>query len=138
MSKSLDNYVAVVDSPKDMFGKTMRISDELMLRWYELLLELTAAQLQRLKSEVASGALHPRQAKVNLAKILIERFHSAEAAHAAEEEFNRIFVDKGFPDEMPIHRLRAGEPIWICQLLTQLGLTSTNSEAKRLVQGRGV
>lgn len=138
MSKSLDNYIAVVDTPKDMFGKTMRVSDELMIRWYALLTDFTAGDLEKLKKDIASGALHPRQAKVNLAKILISRFHSVAAAQAAEEEFNRIFVDKGLPDEIPVVKVPAGEPIGICQLMTQVGLTPSNGEAKRLVEGRAV
>lgn len=138
MSKSLDNYIAVVDPPREMFGKTMRISDELMIRWYELLTDITPSELEKMKQNLKSGALHPRQAKVNLAKMIIERFHSKEAAEAAEAEFNRIFVDKGLPDEVPVHKVPAGEPVWICQLLTQLGLTPSNSEARRLIQGRGV
>ncbi len=137
MSKSLDNYIAVVDSPKDMFGKTMRVSDELMLRWYELLTTISPQALSKMKQDLASGAKHPREAKVELAKFLIARFHSATAAQAAEEEFNRIFVDKGLPDEIPVVEVAAGE-IGLLQLMTQAGLTASNGEAKRLVQGRAV
>ncbi|PWU12887.1 MAG: tyrosine--tRNA ligase [Bdellovibrio sp.] len=137
MSKSLDNYISIVDSPREMFGKTMRISDPLMIRWYELLTDLTGPEVETMKRKMSSGELHPRGLKVELAKKLIERFHSHAAAHAAEEEFNRMFVEKGLPDEIPLHELAAGE-VGICQLLTQLGLTSSNGEARRLIQGRGV
>ena len=99
MSKSLDNYISVIDSPKDMFGKTMRISDDLMYRWYELLTDITAHGLSQLRTDVAEKRKHPRTVKVELAKFLIKRFHSQDAAVAAEDEFNRIFVDKGLPDE---------------------------------------
>lgn len=134
MSKSLDNYISVIDTPKDMFGKTMRIPDTLITRWYELLTDPseTTKALARLKARE-----NPRNVKVDLAKILIARFHSAAAAQAAEDEFNRIFVDKGLPDEIPAVKTAAGE-IGICQLLTQIGLTASNGEAKRLVQGRAV
>ncbi len=139
MSKSLDNYIGVVDSPKDMFGKTMRVSDELMLRWYELLTDITPSELSVLKEDLKSGKQHPRTVKVNLAKILIARFHSATAAQAAEEEFNRIFVDKGLPDEVPEFAVAASsEPIWICALMKNANLAPSTSEAKRLVQGRAV
>lgn len=138
MSKSLDNYIAVVDSPKDMFGKTMRVSDELMYRYYELLTDLTLADIQKLKSDVASGAQHPRTVKVNLAKLLIKRFHSEQAAQSAEDEFNRIFVEKGLPNEIPEFKIAAGEPVWIAHLMKSAGVCASTSEATRLVKGRAV
>lgn len=98
MSKSLDNYISVVDTPKDMFGKTMRVSDDLMYRYYELLSDISATQLEQLKKDVKNGAKHPRQVKVDLAKFLVARFHSTSDAQNAEDEFNRIFVQKGLPD----------------------------------------
>jgi tyrosyl-tRNA synthetase len=139
MSKSLDNYISVVDSPKDMFGKSMRVSDELMVRWYELLTDITPTELATLKMDLQSGKRHPREAKVSLAKVLITRFHSANAAQAAEDEFNRIFVDKGLPDEVPEFQIpAASEPVWICALMKTAGLAPSTSEARRLVQGRAV
>lgn len=139
MSKSMDNYISIVDSPKDMFGKTMRISDDLMLRWYELLTDVTPQELLSLKEGIQNGSKHPRQVKVDLAKILIARFHSVSAAQAAEDEFNRIFVDKGLPDQMDEFRLpSSAEPIWICALMKNVGVAPSNSEARRLVSGRAV
>lgn len=138
MSKSLDNYVSVVDSPKDMFGKTMRVSDELMFRWYELLTDLKPAELTRLKEDVSSGRQHPRTVKVELAKFLIRRFHSAEAAQHAEEEFNRIFVDKGLPDEVPEFATSAEAALPLAGLMVKAGLAASNSEAQRLITGGGV
>ena len=121
MSKSLDNYISVVDSPKEMFGKTMRISDALMPRWYELLTTITPSELTKLKEDLKSGAKHPREAKVALAKFLIARFHSATAAQAAEDEFNRIFVDKGLPDEIPAFDVVPGE-MGLLQLMVQINV----------------
>jgi tyrosyl-tRNA synthetase len=139
MSKSLDNYIAVVDSPKEMFGKTMRISDELMVRWIELLTDITPQALSQLKTDLREKKKHPRQVKVDLAKFLIARFHSAESAKQAEEEFNRMFVDKGLPDEIPEFVVAASaEPMWICHLLQQSGLAPSTSEARRLIVGRAV
>jgi tyrosyl-tRNA synthetase len=137
MSKSLDNYISIVDSPKDMFGKTMRVSDELMLRWYELLTDISPNDLKKLKEDLKSKAKHPREVKVNLAKTLIARFHSEMAAKNAEEEFNRIFVDKGLPDEVPEFKIPAGE-IAITQLMKAAGLAPSTNEAKRLIQGNAV
>jgi tyrosyl-tRNA synthetase len=139
MSKSLDNYIAVVDSPRDMFGKTMRISDPLMLRWYDLLTDKTAQELEKLKQDLSSGAKHPRDAKVELAQYLITRFHSTSAAQAALDEFNRMFVDKGLPDEISDFEMVAStEPVWICHIMQQSGLVPSTSEARRLIKQKAV
>jgi tyrosyl-tRNA synthetase len=138
MSKSLDNYISIVDTPKDMFGKTMRVSDDLMYRYYELLTDITPSQLQKLKEDVKSGAKHPREVKVNLAKYFVTRFHSAEAAQRAEEEFNRIFVDKGLPDEVPEFKVSEEKGVGLCALMSKAGLVTSNSEGSRLIQGGGV
>jgi tyrosyl-tRNA synthetase len=138
MSKSLDNYIAVEDSPKDMFGKTMRVSDELMLRYYELLTDISVADLERLKAELKNGKVHPRDVKVNLAKTLVERFHNREAANKAVDEFERIFVQKGLPDEVPVKEIPPIDSIWICKLMAELGLASSSSEARRLVEQKAV
>lgn len=138
MSKSLDNYISVVDTPKDMFGKTMRISDELMYRWYELLTDVDAADLQQLRADVAEGRKHPRTVKVDLAKFLIKRFHSQAEAQAAEDEFNRIFVEKGLPDEVPDFEVTAEDQVGLAALMVKAQLAASNSEAGRLIQGGGV
>jgi tyrosyl-tRNA synthetase len=142
MSKSLDNYISVVDTPKDMFGKTMKISDDLMYRWYELLTDITASELEQLKQDVASKKKHPRTVKVELAKFIIKRFHSAEAAQAAEDEFNRIFVDKGLPDDIPTVEISKNdipaEGLGVAQLLVKLNFATSNSEGNRMVQGGAV
>jgi len=138
MSKSLDNYISVVDTPKDMFGKTMKVSDELMYRWYELLTDITAPALSQLKTDVAEKRKHPRDVKVGLAKFLIKRFHSESAAQQAEEEFNRIFVDKGLPDEVPEFEVFAENQVGVCALMVKADLAVSNGEAKRLIAGGGV
>ncbi len=137
MSKSLDNYIAVEDSPREMFGKTMRVSDELMLKYYELLTDISVADLEALRVEVQSGKKHPRQVKVDLAKFLVERFHSKEAADSAEVEFDRIFVNKGLPDDMPEKDVSPSEK-GVCVFLKDLDLVSSNSEARRLIEGHAV
>lgn len=138
MSKSLDNYISVVDTPKDMFGKTMRVSDELMYRYYELLSDITPSDLEKLRQDVKSGAKHPRNVKVELAKFLVARFHSQSDANNAEEEFNRIFVQKGLPDKVDEMKVKAAKDVALNQLMTQLGVTQSNSEASRLIEGGGV
>ncbi len=141
MSKSLNNYIAVEDSPKEMFGKTMRVSDELMLRYYELLTDITTDELSTLKQDLASGKKHPRDVKAQLAKTLVTRFHSAADADRAEEEFRRVFSGGGLPDEIPMVELNAKElsaSIDACELLVRLNLASSKGEARRSVEGRAV
>lgn len=137
MSKSLDNYIGVNEVPKDMFGKTMRVSDELMYRYYELLTDMKTEEITKLKAQVKAGEKHPRDVKVNLAKILVTRFHSVTAAQAAEEEFNRIFSQKGLPDEMKEIFLDPSS-VQLTQLLVDLGFAASKSEGVRLITGGGV
>jgi len=137
MSKSLDNYIAFEDTPKDMLGKTMKVSDELMVKYYELLTDLNQEELESLKQKLADGSLHPRQAKIDLGKLLVTRFYNSSEAQNAEEEFNRIFVKKGLPDNIPESRFIA-KSVGICSFIAELGLASSNSEARRLIQGGAV
>jgi tyrosyl-tRNA synthetase len=141
MSKSLNNYISVVDTPREMFGKTMSVSDSLMLRYYELLSDLSLAELQQLKLDMESGAQHPRDVKIRLAKFLIARFHGSAAAQAAEDEFQRMFVQKGLPDDLPEFEFPAsplGQPVWIAYLMQNSKLVDSSSEARRLIQGNAV
>ncbi|MBX3023139.1 MAG: tyrosine--tRNA ligase [Bdellovibrionales bacterium] len=138
MSKSLDNYIAVEDTPRDMFGKSMRVSDELMLRYYELLTDISVEELAQLRADLSGGIKHPRAVKVELGRLLVERFHGPEAAQRAVEEFDRIFVDKGLPDEIPIKSIPAQAGVSICKLMVEVGLAASNGEGKRLIEGRAV
>lgn len=138
MSKSMDNYISVVDSPKDMFGKTMRVSDELMYRYYQLLTDIKPKELTQLKTDVQSGKKHPRDVKVSLAKFLVQRFHSQTAAVAAEEEFNRIFAQKGLPDEVAELPMAPEAQLSLAALLVRAQVCQSNSEAARLIEGGGV
>ncbi|MBC7420351.1 MAG: tyrosine--tRNA ligase [Bdellovibrio sp.] len=137
MSKSLDNYIGVSENSKDMFGKTMRVSDELMYRYYELLTSMKPSELVQLKKDVQQGRKHPRDVKVELAKMLVTRFHSAAAGQAAVEEFNRIFSDKGMPDVIEEFKTTA-QSIGLAPLMVQAGLATSNGEAGRLITGGGV
>src|SRR5690606_5055928 len=121
----------------EMFGKTMRISDELMIRYYELLTTKTVDEIEELKQGISSGKLHPRDIKVALARLIVERFHGAQAARGAETEYIRIFVDRGLPDDMPEYRIPAGD-MTVCRLLVDLNLAKSNGEGRRLIQGGAV
>jgi tyrosyl-tRNA synthetase len=106
MSKSLGNYVGITESPDEMFGKMMSIPDELMWSYYELLTDRTPAEIAALKKEVASGALHPMEAKTRLAQEVITDFHSAEAAHKAAGNFKRVFSNRQAPEQVPEIRVK--------------------------------
>lgn len=139
MSKSYDNYISIVDSPKEMFGKTMRVSDELMLRWYELLTDITPQDLAQLKVDLKERKKHPRDVKVNLAQFLIRRFHSHEAAVAALEEFNRMFREGGLPDEIQEYKMKTSDqPVSLAGLMKESGVAPSTTEAGRLIKSRAV
>jgi len=135
MSKSKNNYIGISEDPNTMFAKVMSISDTLMWRWYTLLSFRTEADIATLRREVEAGA-NPRDAKVALAQEITARFHSAQAADAALQDFvNRS--KGGVPDEIPEVTL-AGAPLGIGALLKQAGLAPSSSEANRLIDGGGV
>ncbi len=138
MSKSLNNYVGITEAPGEMFGKLMSISDELMWRYFDLLSFRSNEELSDLKAD-AVGGRNPRDIKFLLCEEIIERFHSAEAAVAAREEFIARFQRGQMPDEIPEKVLEThGEGIGIAAALSQCGLTSSNSEAFRMIQQGGV
>ena len=133
MSKSLGNYIAVEDTPKDMFGKVMSIPDDLMWSYYELCTGLDAAEIDRLEQEVKSGELHPKAAKMALARTIAADFHGEKAAAAAEKEFDQVFADGGLPDDLARHTFDNDEPLWIVKVVRECGFASSNGEARRLV-----
>jgi tyrosyl-tRNA synthetase len=102
MSKSLGNYIGIEEKPQEIFGKIMSISDELMLRYYEL---LTDEPMEKLKSDLARGALHPKDAKKKLAKIIITQYGNAKEAEAAERNFEKAFKHGEFPDDTPLKKI---------------------------------
>ena len=128
MSKSLGNYIGINDAPSEMFGKIMSISDELMWNYYELLSFKSMQEISGIKANS-----HPRDAKILLAKELITRFHDAEQAEQAEQDFITRFRDNHIPDDLPEITITA-ENISIPQLLKQCGLTESTSDAIRMIQ----
>lgn len=140
MSKSLDNYIGIEDSPRDIFGKTMRVSDELMLRYYDLLSALKTDEIEKIKTDLKSGALHPRQAKVNLAKEFVSRFYNQEKAQEAEADFNKIFVEKSIPTDIPelTESLEVLSKLDLPGVLKHLNMVPTTSEARRLIQSQAL
>jgi tyrosyl-tRNA synthetase len=138
MSKSLDNTIGITEAPNEMFGKLMSISDELMWRYFELLSFKPLDEIAKLRTECAEGR-NPREAKVMLAQEIVGRFHGRAAADAALTEFESRFRDGAMPESMPEITLHtAGAGLAIPQLCKQAGLTSSTSEAMRLVEQRGL
>jgi tyrosyl-tRNA synthetase len=137
MSKSLGNYIGIEEPANEMFGKVMSISDDLMWKYYELLTDLSVAEIDALRSKCESGNENPRNVKVNLAKSIIRDFHSQEGANAAEDEFNRLFVQKEIPDEVDEKQISAGT-YKLADLLAETGLAASKGEARRLIEQGGV
>jgi tyrosyl-tRNA synthetase len=136
MSKSLGNYVAITDPPDEMFGKLMSISDQLMWRYFELLSARTSAEIADLQGSVRAGA-NPRDVKFMLAREMVERFHGATAGEGAQQAFVQRFQHGRLPDTLPEVALAIGEdPVTLPRLLKAAGLTSSTSEALRLI-GQG-
>lgn len=127
MSKSYGNYISLNDSPKDIFGKTMSISDETMFSYYEL---LTTEDLSQIK------AIHPMQAKKKLAFMLTERFHGTQQAFKAKEEFEKIFSSGKFPEDMPQFKMTS--PLKLSALMVSCAIAKSNNEARRLIESGAV
>ena len=139
MSKSKHNYIGITDSPDDMFGKVMSISDDLMWNWYDLLSLKSNAEIETLKKECTEGSRNPRDAKVLLAKEIIERFHTTEAAEKAETEFNARFRGGQAPSDIPEVTVAAeGGEIGIMKLIKEAGMVPSNAEAGRNIDQGGV
>ncbi len=133
MSKSLGNYIGVNESPAEIFGKVMSISDGLMWRYYELLTDLTTEQIAALKNGAEKGERNPRDIKAELAKSIISDFYTADDAQNAEDEFNSIFRRNEVPAEIEEVALQSG--VWkLPRLLVDLKLAASMAEARRLIE----
>jgi len=123
MSKSLGNYIGVTEKPQEMFGKIMSISDELMLKYYTL---LTDEDLDKIKK------MHPKEAKLRLAEMIVTQYHSDKLARAARDEFQRIFAKHQLPRDIPV--LQITGPRRIIEVITESGLTKSGNESRRLIR----
>jgi len=133
MSKSLGNYVGINEPAKEMFGKLMSISDELMYKYYEL---LTDEDTAKIKTDVAGGKLHPKAAKVDLAKIIVAQYHGEKEASKQADEFDRAFKDKGFPEDVKLVEMQTAiDKSPIVLVLSDISrILSSRGEAKRKIQ----
>ncbi|OQX49775.1 MAG: tyrosine--tRNA ligase [Epsilonproteobacteria bacterium 4484_20] len=129
MSKSLNNYIGITEEPKDIYAKTLSISDELMWRYYELLSERSLEEIAKMKEDVEKGVLHPKKAKENLALELVTRFYNEELATLAKTEFDNVFKANQLPSDM--NEVEVEEGIWICKALVDAGIEPSTSQARR-------
>lgn len=134
MSKSLGNYIGVDEPAREIYGKIMSISDDLMWKYYELCTDLTPDEIKTLKSEMASGQRHPKAVKDNLAKLIIRDFHDDAAADDAAAHFEQVFARKELPDDMPEITVNNGEEILLAKLIADGGLAGSGGEARRLIK----
>ncbi|WP_371877516.1 tyrosine--tRNA ligase [Thiovibrio frasassiensis] len=135
MSKSLGNYIGITEKADDIYGKTLSVSDGLMFRYFELLSDLAADEILRLKDEMASGKAHPKAIKQQLARELTARFYGAEIARQAEENFERVFSQHELPEDMPELTLSAAsEGVWLPKLLVDAGMVKGSGEGRRMIQ----
>ncbi|MFA6628464.1 MAG: tyrosine--tRNA ligase [Sulfuricurvum sp.] len=132
MSKSLGNYIGVVETPNDMYGKVLSISDTLMWRYYELLSTQTLDQIEKLKTGVEDGSLHPKKVKEALALEITERFHTHQAALDAQGEFERVHAQSEIPSEIDEFTLQGS--VWIAKALVDCGLSPSTSQARREIK----
>ena len=133
MSKSLGNYIGIDEEPTEMYGKAMSIPDELMERYFMLVTDMPREEQEQLAQGLKDGSVHPRDAKMLLAKTIVELYHGAVAAEAAEQEFVRVFQERDLPSEIEELSIDAAE-VWLPQLLNTAGMVSSNSEGKRMIQ----
>ena len=142
MSKSLNNYIGINEPPKEIFGKVMSISDELMFNYFKLVTDVPMDKVDSFRAGIKDESLHPRDVKVRLAKEICAQFYDENTADKAEAEFNQIFVKKDLPDDIEEYCIPEDEKkdgkIWIIKALVLTGMAKTNGEARRLIKGGGV
>jgi tyrosyl-tRNA synthetase len=138
MSKSKRNYIGIDESPTEMYGKAMSIPDELMGKYFELITDLNPEQIKELKGQIESGSFHPRDAKMLLAKTIVRMYHGAEAAEKAEQHFISVFQQGTMPEDIPAVEWNGNAELPLIDLLVELKLLSSKSEARRMIENKGV
>ena len=142
MGKSLDNYIAVLDSPTEKFGKVMSIPDSIIDNYYEYATSVPIDRLAQVRKQLKDGSVNPRDLKVELAKLIVERFHSKKKAEACAAEFDKVFAKKDLPDDIldftVSDAMKKDGKVWIIKLMTEAKLAGSGGEARRLIQQGGV
>lgn len=136
MSKSLGNYIGITEPPNEIYGKTMSIADELMPEYYRLATALTSAEIKNILEEIEHHKIHPRDAKMRLAREIVSLYHGNLAAREAEDHFKKVFQKGLMPEEMPTYNFSV--PAGLIDVMVKTNLATSKSDARRLVQQRGV
>lgn len=138
MSKSLGNYIGINEEPNEIYGKSMSIPDELMLKYYELATDISNEQLEEIRVGLADGSVHPRDAKMNLAYTFVRMYHGQSEADSAQAHFQTVFQQREMPQDIPETLLDSSQledgKIRVISLLVKIGLQSSNGEARRSIQ----
>ena len=135
MSKSLGNYIGISEAPSEMYGKAMSIPDELMMRYFMLVTDMSIEEQEQLSKDLESGAAHPRDVKMKLAHTIVRLYHGEEAANFGQNEFVRVFQKHAMPTDIPEYKVAiTEEPVFVPQLLSGAGLTASNGEARRSIK----
>ena len=137
MSKSYDNYIGISDSPKDIYGRTLSIPDNVIYNYYEVATDISAEELAKIKTSLEDGSGNPRDIKRELARKLVSMYHSNEAATQAEQDFDNVFINKGIPEDIPEYIAEANS-MTIIDLITAVNFALSKGEARRLIQQGGV
>ncbi len=139
MSKSIGNYIGIDESPEEIFGKIMSIPDELIYPYFELLTDIPPVELRKIKKELEGKEVNPMEWKKRLGSEIVKLYHSQKDAEKAQVEFEKVFSKKELPEKIEVFQLKTDKPtIWIVKLLTETGLCSSSSEARRLIKQGGV
>lgn len=142
MSKSYGNYIGLTDKPDDMFGKVMSIPDSLMVKYYRLASTAPVAEIDEIEAQLAAGTADPNKTKRALARNIVAAYHSEQAAHQAEEAFNRQFKNHEAPEDIPQYdkplTLNDEGKVYLAALIHDAGMASSAGEARRLIDGGGV
>ncbi|RKZ29077.1 tyrosine--tRNA ligase [bacterium] len=133
MSKSFDNYVGLTDPPVEMFGKLMSIPDTMIVKYFDLAAFADKSKLEEIRDKLADSSVNPMELKKEMAREVIEIYHSKKEALAAQTEFERVFSKKQMPKDIPVARYRAGSEIGIIDILRDNGLVESGGEARRLI-----
>jgi len=142
MSKSLNNYIGINESPQDIYGKVMSIPDNLMIRYFELVTNVPLNEIDKIKIDLENDNLHPREVKKRLAREIVQLYHGHSDSLIAEEEFEKVFKNKLYPEKikelvLKKDNLKEGK-IWITELIAISGLIDSKGEARRLIEQGGV
>ena len=138
MSKSLGNYIGITDTADDIYGKVLSISDDLMFRYYDLLSDLSTTEIDELRDGMEEGSLHPKDVKKKLARELTARYYGGEASHKAEDNFERVFTQRGTPEEIPEVVIKADHERWLPKIMVEAGLVKGTGEARRMIKQNAV